>query len=65
MCSIEYTLCGQEQVFSNEGNSSLEAPDRVKLQLSLPSGSDCYMYAVTASDGASTVIVVGMIDSGN
>ena len=63
-CSVEYGKCDQEQVFKNEGNSTLESPYRVTLQLRLPSGSDCYMYTVTASDGVSTVVVVGKIGSG-
>ena len=56
---MEYRVCGQEQVFISERNSTLDAPDRVILQLSLLNGSGCYLYNVTASDGVSTVIVQG------
>ena len=62
-CSVEYRVCGQEEVFTSEGNSTLDVPDRVILQLSLLNGSDCYSYNVTASDGVSIVIVVGMTGS--
>ena len=63
-CSVEYRVCGQEQVFTSEGNSTLDALDRVILQLSLLNGSDCYSYNATASDGVSTVIVQGEITPG-
>lgn len=61
-CSVEYSICGQEQVFTTKGNSTLELPDRVTLQLSLPSGSNCYAYTIRASNGTSTVIVEGKMD---
>ena len=44
-----------------EENSTSESSDRVTLQLSLPSGSNCYVYTVTASDGTSTAMVEGMV----
>ena len=53
-CHVDYSVCGQEQIISTEGNSTLEIPNRVILQLSLPSGSDCYTYTVIASDGVSS-----------
>ena len=43
-CSVEYRVCGQEEVFTSEGNSTLDTPDRVILQLSLLNGSGCYSY---------------------
>lgn len=61
---MEYSLCNQEQVFSDEGNNTLESPNRVTLQLRLPSGSDCYNYTVTASYGASTIIAEGRVNPG-
>ena len=62
-CSVKYRVCGQEEVFTSEGNSTLDAPDTVLVQLSLLNGSDCYSYNATASNGVSTVIVVGMTSS--
>ena len=59
---MEYSLCNQERVFTMERNSTLEFPNRVTLQLGLPSGSDCYTYTIRASDGTSTVVVEGRVD---
>ena len=39
-CSVEYSLCNQEEVLSTAENSTLEFPNQVTLQI--PSGSDCY-----------------------
>ena len=57
-----YGVCSQEQVFAVEGNSTVESPDRVMLQLSLPSGTNCYTYTLTAYDGTSTAMVEGRVD---
>ena len=62
-CSVEYGLCNQQR-FYYEGNSTLEFPNMVTIQIDLPSGSDCYMYTVRASDGTGTVIVEGRVDPG-
>ena len=61
---MEYRICGQEEVFISEGNSTLNAPDRVILQLNSLNGSGCYSYNIRASDGVSTVIVQGEIAPG-
>ena len=57
-----YGACGQEQVFTIEGNSTAGSPDRVKLQLSLPSVTNCYTYIIAAYDGTSTAMVEGRVD---
>ena len=63
MCSVKYSVCDQEEIFSNEGNSTtMVSSDKVILPLRLPSGSDCYTYRVTASDGTNTVVVEGTND---
>lgn len=62
-CSVEYGVCGQEQEYTTKGNHTSESSNRVILQLlQLPSGSSCYTYTITASDGTDTVIVKGMVD---
>ena len=63
-CSVEYSLCNQDTVFTSEGNSTVEFPDRVVLKINLPSGSDCYMYTVHANDSTNTVMVEGSVDPG-
>ena len=65
-CSVKYADCNQEEAsIYTEGNSTLEFPDRVILQIILPSGSDCYTYTVRAYDGANnTVAVEGRVDLG-
>ena len=62
-CSIEYSVCGEEQIFTVEGNATVESPNRVTLEISLPSGSDCYTYTITAFDGSSTAMVEGRVGS--
>ena len=66
MCSVKYADCNQEEASKyTEGNSTLEFPDRVILQIILPSGSDCYTYTVRANDGTNnTVAVKGRVDLG-
>ena len=59
---MEYSVCNQQQVFTTEGNSTLELPNRVTLQFSLPGDSDCYMYTIRASDGTNTVVVEGRMN---
>ena len=61
-CSIEYSVCGEEQVFTVEENATLESPNRVTVEISLPNESDCYIYTITAFDGSRTVIVEGKVD---
>ena len=61
-CRVVYGVCSQEQVFTVEGNSTAGSPDRVMLQLSLPSGTDCYTYTLTAYDGMSTALVEGRVN---
>ena len=65
-CSVKYEDCNREQASKyTEENSTLEFPDRVILQIILPSGSDCYTYTVTTYDGANnTVAVEGRVDFG-
>ena len=63
-CSVEYSLCGQEQVFKDERNSTLESPDWVILQFTLPSRCSCYTYTVRASNGTNTVVIEEKVDSG-
>ena len=62
-CVVEYDICDQEKegLRNSEGNSSLESPSEVLLSLMLPSGSNCYVYRVTASDGTNTVVVEGRV----
>jgi hypothetical protein len=62
-CSVEYSICGQEEDFTAKGNSTLESPYMVILQLDLPGGSECYTFTVRATDGASTVAIMGKVDS--
>ena len=62
-CSAEYSVCDEEQVFTVEGNSTLESPDRVTLEISLPSESDCYTYTITAYNGSRTAMVEGKVDT--
>ena len=57
-----YGVCGQQQVFTVEGNSTAGSPDRVTLQLNLPSGTNCYTYTLTAYDGTSTAMVEGRVN---
>ena len=61
-CSLEYRVCNQEQIFPTRGNSTVELPNTVILQISLPEGSDCYTYTITANDGTHTVMVEGRVD---
>ena len=61
VCRVEYTPCNQEETFTSERNSTLDFPNKVTLQIDLPSGSDCYTYIVRASDGTSMVIVDGTV----
>ena len=61
-CRVVYGVCSQQQVFTVEGNSTSGSPDRVTLQLSLPSGMNCYTYTLTANDGTSTAMVEGRIN---
>ena len=59
-CVVEYNTCDQEKEnLENEGNTSLESPSEVLLSLMLPSGPNCYVYRVTASDDTNTVVVEG------
>ena len=60
-CRVVYGVCDQQQVFTVEGNSTAGSPDRVTLQLNLPSGTDCYTYTLTAYDGTSTAMIEGRV----
>ena len=62
ICRVVYGVCGQQLVFIVEGTTTAESPDRVTLQLSLPSGTDCYTYILTANDGTSTAMVEGRVN---
>ena len=59
-CSVQYSQCNQELAFT-DGNST---SNRVILQFDIPRRSDCYSYAVRASDGTNTVIVKDQFESG-
>ena len=61
-CSVEYSRCDQEEVFNKEGNSTLESPGVITLQLSLSNGPDCYTYRIVASDGTNIIVVEGKND---
>ena len=61
-CRVVYGVCGQQQIFTVEGNSTAGSPDRVTLQLNLPSGTNCYTYAITANDGTSTAMIEGRMN---
>ena len=61
-CRVVYGVCGQQQVFTVEGITTAASPDRVTLQLSLLSGTNCYTYTITAYDGTSTAMVEGKVN---
>ena len=60
-CSVKYSVCDEEQIFTVEGNTTLESPNKVTLEINLPNGSDCYTYTITAFDGSNTVMVEGKV----
>ena len=61
-CRVVYGVCGQQQVFIVEGNSTAGSPNRVTLQLNLSRGTNCYTYTLTAYDGTSTAMVEGIVN---
>ena len=58
VCSVE---CNEQMTFHFKGNGTLDFPNRVTIQIDLPSGSDCKTYTVSASDSTNIVLVDGRI----
>ena len=58
-CIAKYRQCGEVLAYASQGNSSMEAPNRIKLSVD-PGSLDC--YSVTASSSTATAVVEGKRD---
>ena len=55
-CIAKYGQCGEVLVYASQGNSTVENPNRIELNVD-PGILDCYV--VTASSDTATVVVNG------